>query len=84
MAKNYIEQEKIALKEIFPTLNDINAYAMILSGLGEIKTDFGAQYYDTIVAEYASKGLDINSIISITSDYKTGNSGTTCSGTKIK
>ncbi len=87
IARNYIDQERIALQEIFPNLINCDAYAMIISGLGEIITDFGSlgtDYFNSIVASYAPCGIDMNTIINTTAAYKTGITGTPCSTTQIK
>jgi hypothetical protein len=77
IAQNYIESERTALQGIFPNLTSSDAYAMILSGLGELyKSD--PNYYSQLVSNYSQYGITINNIVSTTTQYKTNQLGTGC------
>ncbi|PWS29783.1 hypothetical protein [Pedobacter paludis] len=72
MAEGYIEQLKNAVKDIYPTIGNKEAYALVLNGFGDI---FGndLSYWNTLLSKY---NLDNQQIINIRDAYKNHSSGT--------
>ena len=74
MAQGYVDNEVIALREIFPSLSIPDATALVLGGFGQLQEE-KPDYFDNLLSKY---NTDENAVASTNGSYKSGQKGTKC------
>ena len=74
MAESFMDDLRIAVQQLFPSLSNEDAISMILGGFADIST-LNATYWNDLLTHYKTSN---STIATVTGLYKNGSLGTTC------